>query len=158
MQEMRPPRDAGSVVPIPLRQDQPLPPLRKFSSGEVARRRSHRPDVQEPAELHAKMARREYSLVSVLPSPVLRHPQESAHPQAEPAAGNGCWMLDVGCLVKTAPLPHNQHPKSVLPVWPNRMSEQSAIHPDRLTGDELGAVARQERDRPRHVQRLSNSA
>src|SRR5579872_4162684 len=46
----------------------------------------------------------------------------------------------------------------MLSVGPDRVREQTAIHPDCLAGDEFGGVAGQERDRFGDVERLSDAA
>src|SRR5437667_7856929 len=82
VQEMRLSRDPGPVVSVPFRPSEPLPALREFSRGEAARRRSHRPHVQESPQLSAEVLGRVSALVPVLPAPVLLSAQEIPDPQA----------------------------------------------------------------------------
>src|SRR6478735_1893184 len=68
VQEMRTPRDSGPVVSVPFRKQEPLPPLREFSCGKTPRGGSHRPDVQESAQLLPEVFRRQSALVPILPA------------------------------------------------------------------------------------------
>src|SRR6266542_2136490 len=63
VQEMQPSRGAGPMVPVPFRQKEPLSPLRKFPRRKAARHRSHRSDVQEPAQLFSEILRSQPPLV-----------------------------------------------------------------------------------------------